>query len=126
MIIGIGTDIVEKRRIAQSISRFGDRFTRRILTSKELHQCVEKSDHIGSIAGRFAAKEALFKALGTGWAEGVGWKDVEILSAPNGRPVVQLSGKPACMCEDIHVHVSISHEKENAIAFVILEKPEGG
>ena len=122
MISGTGIDLVEKERIANSIRRFGDRFTSRILTPKEQAECESKGDRIGSIAARFAAKEALFKAVGTGWAKGVGWQDVEVLTDPTGKPVVHVHGEVAALVQGHRIHLSISHERHLSIAFVIIEK----
>ena len=122
MILGVGIDIVEKARIRKSIGRWGDRFLARVLTQREMNICQKKGDRIGSIAARIAAKEAVFKALGTGWAKGVIWQDVEILTGSRGEPQIRLYRKAKTLAKDANLHLSMSHERQCAIAFVILEK----
>lgn len=122
MIQGIGVDLVEKSRVANALERFGDRFARRVLTEREWLLCQTKGDRIGSIAARIAAKEAVFKALGTGWAKGIGWKDVEVINDSQGKPVVQLYREASVHAKGFKLHLSISHEQQAAIAFAVLEK----
>jgi holo-[acyl-carrier protein] synthase len=122
MILGIGVDIVEKARIRKSVERWGNRFLIRILTPREMTICQKKGDRIGSIAARIAAKEAVFKALGTGWAKGVGWQDVEIITGLQGEPRIRLYRKTKSMAKGGKLHLTLSHERDAAIAFVILEK----
>ena len=124
MISGTGVDIVEKERIAKALERFGEKFIKRVLTEKEKKDCENKGDRIGSIAARFAAKEAVFKAVGTGWAKGVGWHDLEVLTGQNGEPIVTVYGKIAQIVGNQTVHLSLSHERHAAIAFVIIENME--
>lgn len=116
--------MVEKERIAESIRRFGDRFTSRILTPGEQAECESKGDRIGSIAARFAAKEAMFKAVGTGWVKGIGWQDVEVVADSNGKPVIHVHGEVARLMQGHRIHLSISHERHHSIAFVVIEKIE--
>ena len=122
MIHGVGVDLVEKDRVKRALERFGERFVRRVLTDREWHFCQSKGDSIGSVAARIAAKESVFKAFGTGWAKGVGWKDVEVVNDSQGRPVVRLYGKASHLAEGYRLHVSISHERSSAVAFAVMEK----
>jgi holo-[acyl-carrier protein] synthase len=122
MIAGIGIDMVEKDRIANALNRWGERFLSKILTDSERNLCLSKPDRIGSIAARFAAKEAVLKALGTGWGEGLQWRDIEILSAPDGRPRIVLSGETGRRAEGCTVNLSLTHSRTASIAMVVLER----
>jgi len=122
MIQGVGIDLVEKARVSRALDRFGDRFARRVLTEREWLLCQKKGDTIGSFAARIAAKEAVFKALGTGWAKGLGWHDVEVVNDSQGKPVVRLYREAERRTKGFKLHLSISHERESAVAFAILEK----
>jgi len=122
MIQGIGVDIVDKRRMDHAVRRWGDRFTGRILTRGEQRACSMKADRIGCIAARFAAKEALLKAMGTGLISGMSWKDMEVVSGPEGKPELKAGGGIARILNGCTVHLSLSHEKDHAIAFVVLER----
>ena len=124
MIVGIGTDIVSVARMKKSLDRNGDKFSQRILHSSELQQlkAVTKSDQF--LAKRFAVKEAASKALGTGFAEGVSWQDIYIEHDELGKPILCFSGKALARAESLGVkqqHVTLSDEKEYAVAFVVLE-----
>src|ERR1700746_3681611 len=93
MIVGTGIDIAEVPRIAESISRFGDRFLRRIYTEEEIRYCESKANRVERYAARFAAKEATMKALGTGWSRGIRGRDIEVYRQPGGRPTIRFHGK---------------------------------
>jgi holo-[acyl-carrier protein] synthase len=124
MIVGTGIDIAEVHRIAESIERFGERFLRRVFTDGEIRYCQSKANRIERYAARFAAKEAAMKALGTGWAGGVRWRDCEVSRTPGGRPTIVFHGKAAEFAAKMGVKnatLSISHTAEQAIAQVILE-----
>jgi holo-[acyl-carrier protein] synthase len=124
MIVGTGIDIVEVPRIAASIERFGKRFIERVFTASEIHYCQSKANVMERFAARFAAKEAGFKAIGTGWRDGVTWKDVEVGREPGGRPTICYSGKAAEFAAKLGVRrasLSLSHTAQQAIAHVILE-----
>jgi holo-[acyl-carrier protein] synthase len=114
----IGVDIIEIQRIRDAASRWGDHFLRRVFTDTELKLCRDKME---SLAGRFAGKEAAMKALNiSGW--GVSWREVEITSESNGKPVVGLHGRAqerASRMGLCGLEISVSHSKENAVAFVI-------
>jgi holo-[acyl-carrier protein] synthase len=124
MIVGTGIDIAEVPRIAEAITRFGDRFLHRCFTEGEIRYCESKANRIERYAARFAAKEAAMKALGTGWNHGVRWRDCEVTRQPGGRPTMTFHGKAAEFAAKLgaaHVALSLSHTAEQAIAQVILE-----
>lgn len=124
MIVGTGVDIVEVGRVAAAIERFGERFLKRIFTAAEVRYCDSKKNRAERYAARFAAKEAAFKALGTGWNQGVAWREVEVGHAPGGRPTLCFTGTAAKHAERLGVKrasLSLSHTKQQAVAQVILE-----
>ncbi len=101
MIIGIGNDIVDIRRIDATLKRFGDRFVSRIFTDVERAKSARRFDPAASYAKRFAAKEACSKALGTGFRRGVYWRDMGVVNLPSGRPTLQLTGGAAAHLRDL-------------------------
>ena len=122
MIIGLGTDIAELARIKASYDRFGERLLQKILTEEEQKNLPESP--IAYIAGRFAAKEAAVKALGTGFSQGLGLLDVEVLRGPAGQPQLRLHGPARQRAEAMGMraaHISISHDRNAAVAVVVLE-----
>src|SRR5206468_8824255 len=124
MITGIGIDVVQNERIRQSIQRFGDRFLNRIYTEGEIEYCKKTAQPEIHYAARFAAKEAAFKALGTGWAAGVKWKDVEIVRLSSGKPELHLHGEAlarATSAGATRFHVSLTHDQLVSCAVVVLE-----
>ena len=124
MIIGTGVDVVEIARIRSVLERLKDRFIFRVFTAAEQQFCNGHRDPIPHYAVRFAAKEALFKAIGTGWAKGVTWLDVEVLRERQEPPVLTLHGEAQRFSELMSVHkvrVSLSHSDQWAVAMVILE-----
>jgi len=124
MIVGTGVDITEVARIKAAVDRFGDRFLNRVFTPAEVRYCVSKVNAAERLAARFAAKEAGMKAIGTGLRHGITWHDVEVVRLPGQRPNLKFSGKAAEFAERLgcrRVHLSLSHTKEQAIAYVILE-----
>lgn len=124
LIIGIGVDIVETGRVKRLIEKFSSRFEEKIFSAREVTYCRRFRDSGGCYAARLAAKEAVFKALGTGLAQGVKWREVEVVHFPDGAPGVILSGKTAALAKEKgvqKVHLSLSHGKREAIAFVLLE-----
>ncbi len=124
MIVGIGVDLEEVGRIRDAISRHGQRFLDRIFTAGEIAYVEDKANRYERYAARFAAKEAVMKALGSGWAQGVRWRDIEVINEENGRPTLRLSGEAEQMAREKNCrahHVSRSHTKNNAIAQVVLE-----
>ncbi len=125
MIVGVGVDIVEIGRLRGTLEKQKDRFLRRVFTTAEQEYCDAHRDAVPHYAARFAAKEALFKAIGTGWAKGVSWLDVSVLRGREGPPVMTLGGEALRVSDSLgvtRVHVSLSHSVENAVAIVILEK----
>jgi holo-[acyl-carrier protein] synthase len=121
-IIGIGTDIIECLRIAQMIDRHGELFITRVYTPHEIEYCSARKAATQHYAGRWAAKEAILKALGTGWSEGIRWRDIEIRNERGGRPKVALGGGAREVCERlgvVEILVSISHCRTHATAFAL-------
>ena len=124
MIVGSGVDIAEVPRIRTSIERFGDRFLHRIYTDGEISYCDHKANRFESYAARFAAKEAGMKALGTGWSQGVRWRDIEVVRRKGQRPTIQFHGQAAIIATQLgtkNIALSITHTSEQALAHVILE-----
>ena len=124
MIVGTGIDIAEVERVAASIERFGKRFLERVFTPEEIRYCESKANKAERYAGRFAAKEAAMKAIGTGWSRGVRWQDVEVTRVPGGRPTMVFHGKAAEFFRKlgaVRAQLSITHTKQLAMAQVILE-----
>jgi holo-[acyl-carrier protein] synthase len=128
MIIGIGSDLIDIRRVEKSIERFGDRFTHRCFTEVERAKSDRRKERAASYAKRFAAKEACSKALGTGLAQGVFWRDMGVVNLPSGKPTMALTNgaaeRLAAMTPAGHyavVHLTITDDFPLAQAFVILE-----
>jgi holo-[acyl-carrier protein] synthase len=124
MIVAIGIDLVEISRIEEVFERRGERFRARVFTEGEISYCECRASRFASYAARFAAKEAAMKALGTGWSEGVGWMDVEIVSEQSGAPALQLHRRALERMREIgakKAHVSLTHSGNLAIAQVLLE-----
>jgi holo-[acyl-carrier protein] synthase len=125
MIVGLGIDIAEVDRIESAIRRYGQRFLQRVYTAAEIDYCQSKANAFERFAGRFAAKEAAMKAIGTGWKRGVRWRDFEVVREASGRPVIRFSGVAAGFAERLGTKralVSITHTATQAIAQVILEQ----
>jgi len=123
MVRGIGIDIIEIARIRQSIERMGDLFTQKIYTAQELAYCFAKHNKFQHLAARFAAKEAVGKALSTGWTGEFRWKDVEVMNDPSGQPRITLSGKLRDMLSSSQIYLSISHSDSHVVAMVVIEDP---
>jgi holo-[acyl-carrier protein] synthase len=122
-MLAIGIDLIEVRRIETSIAQYGARFLKRVFTESELAYCKNQAPQL---AARFAAKEAVSKALGVGvqHVDGVGWREIEIVSGARGKPGVQLFGRAAQRAAAIGLHtfeLSLSHTREHAIAMVVAE-----
>jgi len=120
MIEAIGVDLVEIQRIEEAIRRYGERFTDRVFTPWEIQYCLSKINPMLSFAGRFAVKEAVFKAVGTGFAEGVKWKSVEIVNDQKGQPRVRLGKAIRDHIGDKDILISLSHTKEHSVAVAIM------
>jgi len=128
MILGIGSDLCDIRRIGRSLERYGERFTHRVFTEGERAKCDGRAARAPSYARRFAAKEACAKALGTGLAQGVFWRDMEVVNLPGGRPTLRLTGGAAARLaammptgHEARVHVTLTDDPPMAQAFVIIE-----
>ncbi len=121
-ILGIGTDIVECVRIGKMIEQHGELFLRRVFTEREIHYCQARKHAIEHFAGRWAAKEAILKALGTGWSRGIAWTDLEVRNEPGGEPKVRVRGgaKDAAVVRGIaDILISISHCRTYATAYAV-------
>ncbi|KAB2674480.1 MAG: holo-ACP synthase [Verrucomicrobia bacterium] len=124
MVLGIGIDIVEVDRIRGAWERHGNRFMERILVAGELAYCAAQSDPAPSLAARFAAKEAVSKAFGTGIGEKLGWHDIEVVRLASGQPQVRLVGKGEALLAERgaqRIHLSLSHAAAYAAAVAVLE-----
>ena len=124
MIVGLGTDIVEVERIAKMIADHGDHFLERVFTPGEIAHCSGRKESAPHYAGRWAAKEAVMKVLGTGFTTEVGWTDIEVVTEPSGRPVIVLHGTTRDVATRLGIDrmlVSISHTKNYATATAIGE-----
>jgi holo-[acyl-carrier protein] synthase len=121
-VLGIGTDIVECLRIAKMIERHGELFLTRVYTQHEIDYCTARKAATQHYAGRFAAKEAVLKALGTGWTRGIHWRDIEVHNEMGGRPRIVLSGGASELCRKIGIDemlISISHCRTHATAYAL-------
>ncbi|HEY4029667.1 MAG TPA: holo-ACP synthase [Caulobacteraceae bacterium] len=128
MIVGIGSDLSDIRRVQGSLDRFGERFTNRVFTEVERARSERKGDRAASYAKRFAAKEACSKALGTGIRRGVFWRDMGVVNLPSGQPTMTLTGGAAERLKAIvpegmepFIHVSLTDDHPYAQAFVVIE-----
>lgn len=128
MILGIGSDLTDIRRIQASLDRFGDRFVNRLFTDVERRRSEAKTDRAASYAKRFAAKEACAKALGTGLHRGVFWRDMGVVNLPSGRPTLALTGGAAARLRvltplgwEAKIHLTLTDELPYAQAFVVIE-----
>jgi holo-[acyl-carrier protein] synthase len=126
MIYGIGVDLVKVDRIARALERYGERFLTRIFTSREIAHCQGRAGSASCLAMRFAAKEAFSKALGVGLrGGGIGWREVEVVPGPLGKPEMAISGRAAQLCAEAGIrglHLTLTDEDPHALAVVILEK----
>ena len=125
MIVGAGVDIEQISRVRAAIEKHGQRFLDRVFTAREVAYAEGGNHRFERYTGRFAAKEAGMKALGTGWSQGIRWVDLEVVSGPNGRPSLVLHGRAAAIAGQLGcaaAHVSLSHTRDLAVAQVILEK----
>ena len=121
-VVGLGTDIVECLRIAQMIEQHGELFIQRVYTPHEIDYCSSRKAATQHFAGRWAAKEAVMKAVGTGWARGIKWQDVEVRNQASGGPIVRLAGgvREACERQSVgEILISISHCRSHATATAI-------
>jgi holo-[acyl-carrier protein] synthase len=128
MIIGIGSDLIDIRRIARSLERYGERFVKRIFTDVEQAKAEGRRERAATYAKRFAAKEACSKALGTGMSRGVFWRDMGVVNLPGGKPTMRLTGGAATRLKAMlppghsaQIHLTITDDHPIAQAFVIIE-----
>ena len=127
MILGLGNDIIDIRRVERTIKRYGERFLSRVFTEIERRKSDNRAERAASYAKRFAAKEACAKALGTGFRQGVFWRDVGVVNLPSGRPTLQLTGGAARALEqltpeghEVRIDLSITDDFPTAQAIVII------
>jgi holo-[acyl-carrier protein] synthase len=124
LIKGIGIDLIEISRIERIYAAYGNRFLAKILSRREGSRFASAAEPAIHLAGRFAAKEACLKALGTGWSGGVKWREVEVLSDSSGRPVIELQGRAMDAFGSmgaVSIHCSITHTRDVAQAVVVIE-----
>lgn len=128
MIIGVGSDLIDIRRIEKTLERHGERFIARIFTATERARSEGRKQRAASYAKRFAAKEACAKALGTGMARGVFWRDIGVANLPGGKPTLHLANGAAARLEQMLpagtrpvIHLSITDDDPLAMAFVVIE-----
>ncbi len=127
-IFGIGTDIVNIKRMEKSLNKYGNNFKKRIFSKNEINYCENKKNPSSFYAKRFAAKEAFSKALGTGFRNGLNFKDISIVNDKFGKPFIKKNNKinnfmkRKFKTKNINIFLSISDEKKHSVAFVILEK----
>lgn len=126
-ILGIGVDIVDIQRIKTLRERHGERFNSVLFLPREAEYCQSRANADECFAARFAAKEAVMKALGTGWAHGMSFTGIEVVRLEDGRPEIRLHGAAAQCARERHagkIHLSLSHAGEAAIAMALIEKKE--
>ena len=128
MIVGIGSDLADIRRIERTIERFGERFIRRVFTEVEQAKSERRRERIASYAKRWAAKEACSKALGTGLRMGVAWREMGVVNLPSGQPTMEITGGAAARLRALmppgqqpRIHVTITDDHPWAQAFVVIE-----
>jgi holo-[acyl-carrier protein] synthase len=124
VIVGLGLDIAEIDRIGAAITRHGAHFLERVFTPGEVAYCERYRNKFERYAGRFAAKEAAMKALGTGWSRGVRWRDIEVTRQPSGKPTLRLEGGARQVADALgvrNISITITHSGNLALAEVIFE-----
>lgn len=124
MILGLGLDVSRLDRVSDYLERYGERFTRRVLTEGEQQYCLHVKNPVERVAGCIAAKEAASKALGTGWRQGVHWKCFEVAHETSGKPRLRIHGRAAELASQMGLkgaHISITHDAGVAAAVVIFE-----
>ena len=127
MVLGLGIDIIEIERIKKSIERYGDRFLNKVFTNEEIKYCNSKFNKYQHYAARFAAKEAVYKALTSGWKEGLRWKDIEIQNDASGMPSINSAGKlQSFLSGDTQLRISISHSQNYVTSVAIIFKNNFG
>jgi holo-[acyl-carrier protein] synthase len=124
MIVGIGTDVVEIFRFKKTVNDWGNHFLEKVFTENELTYAHSRKDFIQHLSARFAAKEAVSKAISTGWSKGFRWKDVEIMNELSGKPTVTLSGNMKELLNKGNIFISLSHSETVVVAFVVIESKQ--
>ncbi len=123
MVIGIGIDIIEIDRIKKSIDDYGDQFLQKIYTENEIKYCLSKQDKYQHLAARFAAKEAIYKAISSNWNSELSWQDMDIVNAPNGMPEVKFRGHlEKFLSKDKELKISMSHSRDYVTCVAIVYK----
>jgi holo-[acyl-carrier protein] synthase len=123
MVIGIGIDIIEIDRIKKSVDDYGDQFLEKVYTPGELKYCLSKKNKYQHLAARFAAKEAIYKAISSNWDSEMGWQDMEIINAPNGMPEVKLKGNlDKFISNEKSLKISMSHSRDYVACVAIVYK----
>ncbi|MBZ0199050.1 MAG: holo-ACP synthase, partial [Ignavibacteriaceae bacterium] len=123
MLLGLGIDIIEIERIKDSIERLGNRFLEKIYTQSEIKYCSDKANKYQHFAARFAAKEAVYKAIASSWQPNIGWQEIEIYNEPTGLPVVKLKGKlKDFLGDDKSLKISMSHSRDYVTCVAIIYK----
>ena len=123
MVIGIGIDIIEIDRIKESLDEYGDQFLHKIYTESEIKYCLSKKDKYQHLAARFAAKEAIYKAISSNWQSELSWQDMEIINAPNGMPEVKFKGNlEKFLSNDKELKISMSHSRDYVTCVAIVYK----
>ena len=123
-VIGIGVDLVECARIQHSLDRFGDRFLKRVFTEGEIEYSMSMKFPARHLAARFAAKEAVSKAFGTGIGKSMGWRDIDVHKKPSGEPFLVLAGNARKMANEREIRralITLSHSENYAVAMIVLE-----
>jgi holo-[acyl-carrier protein] synthase len=128
MIVGLGSDVIDIRRIEKTLERYGERFTHRVFTETERRKSDRRAERAASYAKRYAAKEACSKALGTGFSRGVFWRDLGVVNEPSGKPTMVLTGTAAKRLQALvpighraHIHLTITDDFPYAQALVLIE-----
>jgi holo-[acyl-carrier protein] synthase len=123
MVLGLGIDIIEIARVKKSIEKYGDKFLNKVFTEEEIKYCNSKFNKYQHYAARFAAKEAVYKALASGWKEGLRWKDIEIQNDASGMPSIKPTGKlQSFLSGDTQLRISISHSDNYVTSVAIIFK----
>ena len=123
MVIGVGIDIIEIERIKDSIVKYGDRFLDKIYTANEIKYCSKKFNKYQHFAARFAAKEAVYKAVASGWKEGISWRDIEVFNDLSGIPEIKPYGKlKTFLSNDKQLKISMSHSDNYVTCVAIIYK----
>jgi len=123
MVIGIGIDIIEIERIKKSVDEYGDQYLKKVYTPNELKYCLAKKNKYQHLAARFAAKEAIYKAISSNWNSELSWQDMEIINGPNGMPEVKFKGNlEKFLSNEKSLKISMSHSRDYVACVAIVYK----